>query len=57
MLTGATLTQADLATANLARAIENSLRSVTKLRGEVTLVRPGELPNDGKVIEDAKKYG
>lgn len=43
--------------AGLARAIEESLRSVTKLRGEVALVPPGELPNDGKVIEDAKTYG
>jgi phenylacetate-CoA ligase len=43
--------------ADLARAIEESLRSVTKLRGEVALVPPGGLPNDGKVIEDAKKYG
>jgi phenylacetate-CoA ligase len=43
--------------ADLASAIEDSLRSVTKLRGEVAFVRPGELPNDGKVIEDAKKYG
>jgi len=42
--------------ANLTPAIEDSLRSVTKLRGEVKLVRPGELPNDGKVIEDAKNY-
>jgi phenylacetate-CoA ligase len=42
--------------AGLARAIEDSLRSVTKLRGEVALVPPGELPNDGKVIEDAKQY-
>jgi phenylacetate-CoA ligase len=42
--------------AGLARAIEDSLRSVTKLRGEVALVSPGELPNDGKVIEDAKQY-
>ncbi|HZT63049.1 MAG TPA: AMP-binding protein [Burkholderiales bacterium] len=41
----------------LAEAIADSLRSVTKLRGEVAFVRPGELPNDGKVIEDAKKYG
>jgi phenylacetate-CoA ligase len=30
---------------------------VTKLRGEVELVVPGALPNDGKVIEDARKYG
>ena len=41
----------------LAEAIADSLRSVTKLRGEVAFVRPGELPNDGKVIEDAKTYG
>jgi hypothetical protein len=27
-----------------------------KLRGEVRLRKPGELPNDGKVIEDARKY-
>jgi phenylacetate-CoA ligase len=29
---------------------------VTKLRGDVALRKPGELPNDGKVIEDARKY-
>ena len=29
---------------------------VTKLRGEVALVAPGSLPNDGKVIEDARRY-
>ena len=37
-------------------AIGGSVRSVTKLRGEVRLVPPGSLPNDGKVIEDARKY-
>ena len=42
--------------ANLAQAIAASLRDITKLRGEVAFRRPGELPNDGKVIEDAKKY-
>ena len=41
----------------LAEAIADTVRSVTKLRGEVTLLRSGELPSDGKVIEDAKKYG
>ena len=41
----------------LSAAIGDTLRNVTKLRGEVMLVLPGELPNDGKVIEDAKKYG
>jgi phenylacetate-CoA ligase len=33
-----------------------SIRDITKLRGEVALCRPGELPNDGKVIDDARKY-
>ncbi len=37
-------------------ALAGSLREVTKLRGEVLLVAPGSLPNDGKVIEDARKY-
>lgn len=32
------------------------MREVTKLRGEVELVLPGSLPNDGKVIEDARSY-
>jgi phenylacetate-CoA ligase len=43
--------------ASLATAIADTLRSVTKLRGEVILANPGELPSDGKVIEDAKTYG
>jgi phenylacetate-CoA ligase len=33
-----------------------TIREVTKLRGEVELVAPGSLPNDGKVIEDKRKY-
>jgi phenylacetate-CoA ligase len=37
-------------------AIVGSIRDITKLRGEVELVAPGSLPNDGKVIEDARKY-
>lgn len=41
----------------LAEALAGSLRDVTKLRGEVSLVRPGELPNDGKVIDDLRKPG
>ena len=39
-----------------ADAIVASIRDVTKLRGEVTLVEAGSLPNDGKVIEDARSY-
>ena len=34
-----------------------SLRAVTKLKGEVQLVPPGTLPNDGKVIADERTYG
>ncbi len=33
-----------------------AIRDVTKLRGDVELVAPGTLPNDGKVIEDARSY-
>ncbi len=43
--------------AGLAEAIVASIREVTKLRGEVELLPPGSLPNDGKVIEDQRKYG
>jgi phenylacetate-CoA ligase len=42
--------------AGLAQAIVASIRDVTKLRGEVELVAPGTLPNDGKVIDDTRKY-
>ncbi|PAT39064.1 AMP-dependent synthetase [Vandammella animalimorsus] len=40
----------------LAGQIAETIREVTKLRGEVQLVPPGSLPNDGKVIEDARSY-
>ena len=40
----------------LVDAIAGSIRELTKLRGEVELVAPGALPNDGKVIEDLRKY-
>ena len=40
----------------LAGKIGNAIREVTKLRGEVELVLPGSLPNDGVVIEDARSY-
>ena len=43
-------------TPGLADAIVASIRDVTKLRGEVEFVDPGSLPNDGKVIEDLRKY-
>jgi phenylacetate-CoA ligase len=40
----------------LRQGLAATLRDVTKLRGEVTLHAPGSLPNDGKVIEDARSY-
>ena len=40
----------------LAQKISDAIRDVTKLRGDVELVSPGSLPNDGKVIEDARSY-
>jgi phenylacetate-CoA ligase len=44
------------APAQLASRIGEAIREVTKLRGDVVLVEPGTLPNDGKVIEDARSY-
>jgi phenylacetate-CoA ligase len=41
----------------LADAVTATLQSVTKLRGKVTLVAPGTLPNDGKVIADERPVG
>jgi phenylacetate-CoA ligase len=40
----------------LQEAIVASIRDITKLRGDVTLVTVGTLPNDGRVIEDARRY-
>lgn len=37
-------------------AVLASLRDTTKMRGEVEEVASGDLANDGKVIEDARKY-
>jgi phenylacetate-CoA ligase len=36
--------------------IGEAVRDVTKLRATVELMAPGTLPNDGKVIEDARGY-
>jgi phenylacetate-CoA ligase len=41
---------------DLVNAITHSIRDVTKLRGEVLFKTPGELANDGKVIDDVRKY-
>jgi phenylacetate-CoA ligase len=40
----------------LTQDVVNSIRDVTKLRGDVKWVDLGSLSNDGKVVEDARKY-
>ena len=48
--------EAATAPEGLAQAVTHSVRELTKLRCEVLLAAPGSLPNDGKVIEDARRY-
>ena len=40
----------------LVEKISEAVRVVTKLRADIALVEVGSLPNDGKVIEDARSY-
>ncbi|HJZ29960.1 MAG TPA: AMP-binding protein [Hyphomicrobiaceae bacterium] len=37
--------------------LAESLQAITKLKGEIELVAPNSLPNDGKVIADERSYG
>ncbi|MCY7316353.1 MAG: AMP-binding protein [Rubrivivax sp.] len=48
--------ESDQSAAGLADAVAGTVREVTKLRADVVLLAPGALPNDGKVIEDARRY-
>ncbi|MGQ0676729.1 MAG: phenylacetate--CoA ligase family protein, partial [Rhodospirillales bacterium] len=41
----------------LAKAVGETVHALTKLHGKVELVKPGALPNDGKMIEDVRKIG
>ena len=40
----------------LAAAVRETMQAVLKLRGEVEADGPGSLPNDGKVIDDIRKF-
>jgi len=42
--------------AGLKAKLAETLLAVTKLKGEVEIVAPGSLPNDGKVIADERTY-
>ncbi len=44
------------ASTDIQEKIAHAVRDVTKLRSEVQLLQLGSLPNDGKVIEDARSY-
>ncbi|MDT8989869.1 AMP-binding protein [Curvibacter sp. APW13] len=48
--------EAGSSVAGLAERIGEAVRDVTKLRATVEVLAPGSLPNDGKVIEDARSY-
>jgi len=39
-----------------AERVAEAMREVCKLRGNIEIKLPGTLPNDGKVIEDLRKY-
>ena len=51
------LAETDAAGQALEAAVTTTLQTVTKLKGRVRLVRPGSLPNDGKVIADERASG
>jgi phenylacetate-CoA ligase len=51
------LAEAPAAEAGLKAQLAATLQAVTKLKGEVELVAPNSLPNDGKVIADDRSYG
>ena len=44
------------ATGGDAAAYARSVNEVLKLKGQIEIVAPGSLPNDGKVIEDTRTY-
>jgi phenylacetate-CoA ligase len=44
------------ASASLGAAVVDSIRDLTKLRGEVCFAARGSLPSDGKVIDDIRDY-
>ena len=48
--------EAASADGGLAGKIASDLQALTKLKGDVRIVPPGTLPNDGKVIADERTY-
>jgi phenylacetate-CoA ligase len=54
--TGPSLAQDETQAAALNARLVDTIRDVTKLRGQVSFVALNSLPNDGKVIDDQRKY-
>ncbi len=48
--------EVDTACTDLASAIAESFQTTCKVRGQAELVAPNSLPNDGKVIDDVRKF-
>ena len=48
--------EATAPSADLEKAMEGTIRTVCKVGGKVEFAQPGSLPNDGKVIDDVRKY-
>lgn len=48
--------EVQVAVEGLAARLADTVRDITRLRCEVELVPPSTLPNDGRVIEDARTY-
>ena len=48
--------EVDAPSADIASDVAATMRDVLKLRGEVEADVPGSLPNDGKVIDDIRKF-
>jgi phenylacetate-CoA ligase len=48
--------EAPAPSADLEKALEATIRTVCKVGGKVEFVAPKSLPNDGKVIDDIRKY-
>jgi phenylacetate-CoA ligase len=42
--------------ADQAKALEGTVQTICKVRGKVEFAAPGSLPNDGRVIDDVRKY-
>ena len=48
--------EVDACADGLAEAIATTLTSITGRRGEIAFAAPGELANDGKVIDDRRGH-